>query len=474
MVPRHLGRRGVDGDRRRAAHLGDGLGVDAGPLRADGESLRGGPRPRAGRRGSSTRREWPRRVLPARPGADGAVPRPVLGAVAALRARDRLLRHALAGRRCRATPRRTGAPCSPSTGGGARRSSWRSRAGGCTASRRPRSRCGRRTRSSRWHRRSRARSTRAGGGEWAVRASNRALARRARGRGERPAAPARPDPARAPARGALPPSPARADRTWWSGAAAGCGSAASPRSRRWRTALRPHDEQGDVVLAALLAVRARAARGRPPRPAGGRRRRARRAAAPSRRRSRACAPRSGRPCRRRASRAAGSSRRGGSYSLASAPSGGPGRASAKYGSPSRGTISGGRCPASENVSCRGHRVVERGEHGRHRQVQQRRGAHAQVREHAVGRVAVVGVGREHGAQLAHAGGGLGAVAHHVADHEQHAARPRAGGRCRSRRRRRARRCRGGSAWRARCPARPGARSGSRERCSVSASRRSEP
>ena len=44
-----------------------------------------------------------------------------------------------------------------------------------------------------------------------------------------------------------------------------------------------------------------------------------------------------------------------------------------------------------------------------------------MREHAVGRVAVVGVGREHRAQLAHAGGGLGAVAHHVADHEQHAA-----------------------------------------------------
>ena len=45
----------------------------------------------------------------------------------------------------------------------------------------------------------------------------------------------------------------------------------------------------------------------------------------------------------------------------------------------------------------------------------------EVGEHAVGRVAVVGVGGEHGAQLAHARGGLGAVAHHVADHQQQAA-----------------------------------------------------
>ncbi len=85
------------------------------------------------------------------------------------------------------------------------------------------------------------------------------------------------------------------------------------------------------------------------------------------------------------------------------------------------TISGGGWPASENVSCRRSRVVDGGEHGRHRQVEQRGRADAQVREHAIGRVAVVGVGGEHRAQLAHPRGGLRAVAHHVADHQQQAA-----------------------------------------------------
>ena len=41
-----------------------------------------------------------------------------------------------------------------------------------------------------------------------------------------------------------------------------------------------------------------------------------------------------------------------------------------------------------------------------------------MREHAVGRVAVVGVRGEHRAQLAHPRRGLRAVPHHVADHEQ--------------------------------------------------------
>ena len=133
---------------------------------------------------------------------------------------------------------------------------------------------------------------------------------------------------------------------------------------------------------------------------------------------RARAPRSGRRCRTRASLPAGSRRRGARTRTRPRRAAAPGAASTNAGGASSGAISGGRCPASENVSCRRSRVVDRGQHGRHRQVQQRRGADAQVREHAVGRVAVVGVGGQHRAQLAHPRGGLGAVAHHVADHEQ--------------------------------------------------------
>ena len=88
------------------------------------------------------------------------------------------------------------------------------------------------------------------------------------------------------------------------------------------------------------------------------------------------------------------------------------------GAPSSGATSGGRCPASENVSRRapGRRPpASTVAIGRSSSA----GARAlRVREHAVRRVAVVGVGGEHGAQLAHPRGGLRPVAHHVADHQQ--------------------------------------------------------
>ena len=44
-----------------------------------------------------------------------------------------------------------------------------------------------------------------------------------------------------------------------------------------------------------------------------------------------------------------------------------------------------------------------------------------MREHAVGRVAVVGVGGQDRPQLPHPGRGLRTVAHHVADHQEQAA-----------------------------------------------------
>ena len=97
-----------------------------------------------------------------------------------------------------------------------------------------------------------------------------------------------------------------------------------------------------------------------------------------------------------------------------------------------------------------------------------------VGEHAVGRVAVVGVGGEHGAQLAHPRGRLRRRGPSRRRSPAAGGRPRAGGRGRSRRRRRARRCRAGSARRARSRAARGSAVGSSERCSVNASRRSAP
>ena len=161
-----------------------------------------------------------------------------------------------------------------------------------------------------------------------------------------------------------------------------------------------------------------------------------------------------------------------SYSDAPAPSGGPGRASANAGGASSGAISGGRCPASENVSSRCPRVVDRGEHRRHRQVQQRRwrgrsGARARGRAgrrrtrrrpapRAAGPSARRPAGRGPSRRRSRAAAG----------------RPRARARCRSRRRRRARRRPGGSGRRARCRPGRGSSLGSSERWSVSASRRS--
>jgi hypothetical protein len=60
------------------------------------------------------------------------------------------------------------------------------------------------------------------------------------------------------------------------------------------------------------------------------------------------------------------------------------------------------------------RVVDGHEHGGHRHVQQGLSANAQVLEHAVGGVAVVGVGGDYRAQLPHPRRGLRPVAHHVA------------------------------------------------------------
>ena len=71
-------------------------------------------------------------------------------------------------------------------------------------------------------------------------------------------------------------------------------------------------------------------------------------------------------------------------------------------------------------------VVDGGEHRRHRQVEQRGRADAEMGEDAVGRVAVIGVRGEHRAQLAHPRRGLRPVAHDVAITTAAAARPRAG------------------------------------------------
>ena len=106
----------------RGARRLEGLGVTAGPLRADADVAGGGSRPGPRRRASPSRRGWPRRaVRAARPGAGDSLARPVLGAAPARGARAAGASATARSTARASTPRRTGAPRSPTTGGGGRR-----------------------------------------------------------------------------------------------------------------------------------------------------------------------------------------------------------------------------------------------------------------------------------------------------------------------------------------------------------------
>ena len=376
-------------------------------------SLRRRPRPGPATRASTTRREWPRRAFgplgPAQmvPWLGQYWAPHLLGAHV-----QRPLRRPLARRRAAPTRRRTGAPRSPTTGGGARRRGRRRFAGGRVHGVAP-------TAVAAWtpdevdHARAAARahaSPAPAAASGTIRAQLAALARRDRGRGHatRCSCPsrsrtsagsrcARATTCSAALQRARPARPAAVVR-----GRVGLGGAS-------RTALRRvvHDQQRDVVLAALARGPARAARGRRPRPAASRTSisASRSRSSPSSiarvalldqavrvehdRRARRDRRRRGARTRRRRRPAAGPG-------AAPTNAGGrraarPAAAGARRARTSAAASPGRRSPASTvaigRSSSAGARTLR-------------------VREHAVGRVAVVGVGGEHGAQLAHARGGL--------------------------------------------------------------------
>ena len=172
-------------------------------------------------------RGWPRAVRAARPGADGPVARPVLGAAPA---RPRGSRAATTA--ARSTAR---AVYAEKNWGAAFADHWWWGQGPGVAFAGGRIHGVAPTAVVAWTDRETialappfARTVaRAGGGEWHIRAHSRALADRDRGRGGRRAAAAGPAAGRAPARAALQPPPDGRARGARAGAAGGCGCAAS-------------------------------------------------------------------------------------------------------------------------------------------------------------------------------------------------------------------------------------------------------
>ena len=326
------------------------------PARRRATSLHGRPRPRLSAR-FATPRGWPRRPFgPLGPAQMRPVARPVLGAAPARRARQRPLRRPLARRRERLRREELGRRVRrPLVVGPGRDGRGASRAAACTASRRPRSPPGRPTGlvtlAPPFARTWRARAAASGGSARRRRAGgSRSRARRRR----RCCSPSR-SRTSAGSRSA-PATTCSARSASASTAAAGSGSAASrPRRAGGRRYARQvvHDEQRDVVLAARRARPS--ARSTWSQTASGGSRTSISALPqqlqPVVDRARAVLDQAVRVEHHRRARRA-RRRRGARTRSRPRPAAARARARRTHGGPSSGATSGGRWPASANVSRR--------------------------------------------------------------------------------------------------------------------------